>query len=103
MNKIKMVAGAFLVLQAFCFLVHLFLSGASIKKKAIVFGMLAAGVGTVGTYLVLKGAKDYTPSVECCCTEEADDTGFVMEEADDFEDIDCSFIGNEDTIEVVED
>ncbi len=102
MNKIKMIAGAFLVLQAFCFLVHLFLSGASIKKKAIVFGMLAAGVGAVGTYLVLKGAKDYTPEVECCCTEGADDTGFVMEEVDELEDIDCSFVGG-DIIEDIED
>ena len=88
MGKMKMFTGAFLTLQAVCFLVLLFLSGASIKKKAIVFGLLAAGMGTVGTYLFLKGAKEYTPSVKCCCSDGNEDDGFEMEDADDFDDID---------------
>lgn len=102
MGKMKMFAGVFLAFQAFCFLVLLFLSGASIKKKAIVFGMLAAGMGTVGTYLFLKGAKEYTPSVECCCADSAEDHGFEMEEVDDIDDIDCNFVAGEDLVEDIE-
>lgn len=99
MGKYKMFTGAFLALQAFCFLVLLLLSGASIKKKAIVFGMLAAGMGAVGTYLFLKGAKEYTPAVDCCCADGAEDSDFEMENVDD---IDCNIIADEDIIEDIE-
>ncbi|MBQ3081723.1 MAG: hypothetical protein IJC49_04645 [Clostridia bacterium] len=102
MGKMKMVTGAFLFLQAFCFLVLLFLSGASIKKKAIVFGMLAAGMGAVGTFLFLKGAKEYTPSVKCCCSDDGEDHGFEMEDVDDLDDIDCNFVVSDDIIEDIE-
>ncbi len=99
MGKMKMFTGAFLALQAFSFLVLLFLSGASIKKKAIVFGLLAAGMGTVGTYLFIKGAKEYSPNVDCCCADSTEDDGFEMEEVDDLDDIDCNIIAGKDFIE----
>ncbi len=99
MGKMKMFTGAFLALQAFCFLVLLFLSGASIKKKAVVFGLLAAGMGAVGTYLFIKGAKEYSPTVECCCADAAEDDGFEMEEVDDLDDIDCNIIAGKELVE----
>lgn len=100
MSKIKMLAGVCLLLQAFTFLVMLFLSGVDKRKKAAVLGLLATGAGIVGTYLFLKGAKDYTPSVKCCCSDNEEDFGFEMEDVDD---IDCNFLTNDDVIEDVED
>ena len=103
MSKMKMFTGVCLGIQAFAFLVLLFLSGASIKKKALVCGMLAAGMGAVGVYLFLKGAKEYTPAVKCCCADGGEDDGFEMEEVDDVDDIACNILTDEDLVELIED
>lgn len=63
MGRLKTYAGLGILIQAIAFLCAVLFSSAK-RKRTLVCGMLAACLGTLGTYLVLNGARDTAPTLD---------------------------------------
>lgn len=87
MGRLKIYAGISLLIQTISFLAILLFAASSKRKRAVVFGMLAAGFGVAGAYLVLKGVKESAPVLEF----EDEDDDFLEDELDCIE---CSILSD---------
>ena len=92
MKRLKALSGICLCFQAITFFVMLIMVPSNNKKRALALGVLAAGCGIAGAYLLLKESKNYEPSCCCCCDEDYDES-YEFEEFPD--DIDFSFADEE--------
>lgn len=69
MGRFKTYAGLGILIQAIAFLCAVLFSSTK-RKRTLVCGMLAACFGTLGTYLVLNGARDAAPILDIDDPEE---------------------------------
>lgn len=97
MSRFKMFTGVCLIVQAVSFFVLLIVSATGKKKRAALLAVAATGSCVAGTYLLIKGAKEYVPHE--CCNHDCDDEVIEDEHIDD---IDCSFADEDVIIDAAE-
>lgn len=88
MSKFKMYAGVLMFMQAVMLLIVMLAFLANKKKRTAILAALAVGSGVAGAYLLLKGADEYEPKVEC---NDGDNVDFLADEEpiDELHELDC--------------